>query len=170
MSGQGRLVLKLAGAAALAGFAAWFIVARFGHFHRDGEDGARVWFYDLQKKQLYAASRDTIPPDGRGVRAVVVAFRGEESEPAKRRVAYLETYGQPLKDALEKAMSARKMGKALPEPPPSRESEFFRTNSLVRQVDETEWHIAGTAEGRRAMSEWRTWRGTDGREPVVCVP
>jgi len=170
MSGQTRLILKLAGAAVLAVAAIWFIAARYGHFRRAGEGGARVWFYDQQKKQLYAAERDTIPPDGRGVRAVVVAFRGEEGDAAKRRVAYLESYGQPLKDALERAKSARAAGKILKETPTSRESEFFRTNNLVRRVDETEWHVAGGPEGRQVVGEWRKWRAPDGREPVVCVP
>ena len=170
MSGQTRLLWKLAGALVLAAAAIWFISSRYGRFRRAGEGGAQVWFYDQQKKQLYAAARETIPPDGRGVRAVVVAFRGEENEPAKRRVAYLETYGLELKEALELAKSARASGKALREPPPTRESEFFRTNNLVKRVEETEWHVAGSPGGRLVVSEWRTWRASDGREPVVCVP
>ena len=170
MSGQARLLWKIAGAAVLAAVAIWFVGSRYGRFRRTGECGARVWFYDQQKQQLYATARETIPPAGQGVLAVVVAFRGDENEPAKRQVAYLETYGQPLKDALEKAKLARSLGKALKEPPPSRESEFFRTNSLVRLVDEAEWHVAGSPEGRRVMAEWRRWRAPDGREPVVCMP
>jgi len=129
-----------------------------------------VWFYDQQKKRLYAAARDTVPPDGQGVRAVVVAFRGEENETAKRRVAYLETYGVPLKEALERAKAARASGKVLKEPPPSRGSELFQTNNLAKRVDEAEWHVAGSPEGRQVVSEWRAWRAADGREPVVCVP
>lgn len=170
MSGQTRLVWKLASAVLLAVVAIWFISSRYSHYRRAGEGGAQVWFYDQQKKRLYAAARDTVPPDGQGVRAVVVAFRGEENEPAKRRVAYLETYGQPLKEALERAKAARTSGKALKEPPPSRESELFRTNNLVKSVEEAQWHVAGTPEGRQVVSEWRTWRAPDGREPVVCVP
>jgi len=119
---------------------------------------------------LYSAPRDTIPPDGHGVRAIVVAFRGEENDPAKRRVAYLETYGQPLKEALERAKVARNSGKVVKDAPPSRESELFRTNNLVKRADETEWYVAGSPEGRRVMSAWRIWRAADGREPVVCLP
>ena len=170
MSGQARLLWKLAGALVLAAAAIWFISSRYGRFRRAGEGGAQVWFYEQEKKQLYAAARETVPPDGRGVRAVVVAFRGEENDAAKRRVAYLETYGQPLKEALERAKAARGAGKGLREPPPSRESALFQTNNLVRRVDETDWHVAGSPEGRRVMAEWRTWRAPDGRELVVCVP
>jgi hypothetical protein len=170
MSGQARLILKLSGAVVLAVVAIWFVGSRYGRFRRAGENGAQVWFYDQQRKHVYAASRDTIPPDGHGVRAVVVAFRGEENEPAKRRVAYLETYGQPLKDALERAKAARNSGKTLKEPPPGRESPLFQTNNLVRRVDETAWHVAGSPEGRQLMAEWKSRRAPDGREPVVCMP
>jgi len=166
MSGQTRLILKLGGAVILAAVAIWYAGAGCG---QRGDRGARVWFYDQQKKQLYAAPRNTIPPDGQGVRAIVVAFRGEENDPGKRRVAYLETYGQPLKEALERAKAARNSGK-VKEAPPSRESELFRTNNLVRRADETEWYVAGSPEGRRVMSAWRIWRAADGREPVVCLP
>jgi len=170
MSGRTRLVLKFGGAVVLAALGVWFVGQRYRHFRRGGEAGAQVWFYDQQTKQVYAVPRDTIPREGHGVRAIVVAFRGEEKDPAKRRVAYLETYGQPLKDALERAKSARSLGKALREPPPARESDLFRTNDLVKLIDETEWHVAGSPEGRRLMSGWRTWRAADGREPVVCLP
>ena len=170
MTEQTRVLLKVVGAVVLATVAAWFVSGRFGHFRRSGEAGAQVWFYDPQKKRVYPAPRDTIPPDGDRVRAVVVAFRGEENDPAKRRVAYLETYGQPLKEALERAKLARVSGKNVEGPPPSRESELFQTNNLVRRMDESEWHMAGSPEGRRVVSEWRTWRAPDGREPVVCLP
>ena len=170
MGGRTRLGLKLAGTVLLAALGFWLVSVRFIHFRRGGEAGAQVWFYDQQKKLVYAASRDAIPPEGQGVRAVVVSFPGEETEPAKRRVAYLETYGQPLKQALERAKSARSSGKPLKEPPPARASDLFRTNDLVKLVDETEWHPVGTPEGRRVMAEWRSWRAPDGREPVVCLP
>jgi len=167
MGGRTRLILKLGGAVALAGAAIWFAGAGCG---RRGESGAQVWFYDQEKKQLYAAARDTIPPDGHGVWAIVVAFRGQEKDPAKRRVAYLETYGQPLKDALERAKAARSSGKPVKGAPPSRGSDLFRTNNLVRRVGEPEWHVAGSAEGRQVMTEWKAWRAPDGRQPVVCMP
>jgi len=85
-------------------------------------------------------------------------------------VAYLETYGQPLKEALERAKAARNSGKVVTEAPLSRESELFRTNNLVRLADEAEWHVAGSAEGRRVMTKWKSWRAADRREPVVCLP
>ncbi|HTS71761.1 MAG TPA: hypothetical protein VMO17_22520 [Terriglobia bacterium] len=170
MSGQARSLWKLAGAVMLVVIAVWFIGSRYRHFHQGGENETQVWFYDEQKRQSYAVARDTIPPDGHGVRAVLVAFRGEENDPTKRRVAYLETYRQPLKDAMEQAKSARLRGKSLKQPPISRESDLFRTNDLVKRADETEWYVAGSQEGRKVMTDWRAWRSPDGREPVVCMP
>lgn len=170
MGYQGRVFWKLAVAVVMAAIAILFVSSRYSHFRQAGESGAHVWFYDQQKKQLYAAARDTIPPEGHGVRAVVVAFRGEENQPTKRRIAYLETYGQPLKEVMERAKVARASGSSPKEPPLSRDSELFQTNNLVKQVEETEWHQVASPEGRRVMSAWRTWRAPDGREPVVCMP
>ena len=167
MSRWAQSMLKLGSAVVVATTVILYAGAGCG---RRGESGARVWFYDQQKKQLYATARDTIPPDGHGVRAIVVAFRGEETDPAKRKVAYLETYGQPLKEALERAKAARNSGKVVTEAPLSRESELFRTNNLVRLVDEMEWHMVGSLEGHRVMSQWRKWPVPDGRELVVCLP
>lgn len=170
MDSHTRVVFKLAGAVALAAAAVWFVGSRFHRFRQAGEGGAQVWFYDQQKKEIYAVSRDTIPPDNRGrggVRAVVVTCRGG---PQQRRIAYLETYGQPLKDALERVKAARNAGKVLPGPVPARTSEFFQTNDLVRRVEEVEWHTASSPEGRRIVSEWKSWRAPDGRKPAVCLP
>jgi len=129
-----------------------------------------VWFYDQKKGQLYAAERDTIPPYGPGVRAIVVTFPGQETDPGKQRIAYLQTYGQPLKDALERMKRDRESGKTRREPPPERGSELFRTNDLVRRVADAEWHAAASPEGRTIMSEWRSWRTPGGQAPVVCLP
>ena len=139
--------------------------------HQVGGYVRRLWEAAQSLRQYRGKTTFVLVTEhGHGVRAIVVAFRGEEKDAATRRVAYLETYGQALKDALEKAKAARSSGKAVREAPPSRESELFRTNNLVRRVDETDWHVAGSPEGRRVMAEWRTWRAPDGREPVVCVP
>lgn len=171
MSEHSWNVLKLVGATVVAGAAVWFAVEGYHRFSRAGESGAAVWFYDPHTQQLYRASRDTIPPDSRnheGVRAMVVSFRGQE--PQTPRIAYLETYGPPLKAALERVKLAQASGKALNEPPPERNSEFFRTNDLVRRVEEPEWHPAGSPAGRKIMEEWKQWRSADGREPMVCMP
>jgi hypothetical protein len=177
MSSQARTCLKLAVAVALAIVAVAFVSKRVGGFRKTGEEGAAIWFYDQSEKRLYEVPRDTIPPhkgiggpSGDGVRAVVVAFRSQQSDPSKRRIAYLETYTPGLKDLLEKVQAARASGQAFKGRIPARDSEYFQTNSLVKSLAETEWHPSSSPEGRRPMTEWRSWRGPDGQPPVVCVP
>ena len=89
---------------------------------------------------------------------------------AKRQIAYLETCTQELKDLLDKVRAARASGQAFKGRIPARDSEYFQTNSLIKGPEETEWHASSSPEGRRTMTEWRSWRGPDGQPPVVCVP
>ncbi len=168
---------KLAAAVALAVFAVAFVSERFGGFHRTGEEGAGVWFYDQSAKRLYAMPRDTLPPDkgiggpsGDGVRAVVVAFRGEQNDPRKRRIAYLESYTPELKQLLDQIRTAHVSGQPFAGGVPARNSDFVQTNTLVKSVEDSAWHAASSPEGQRAMTAWRSWRGPDGQAPVICVP
>ena len=177
MNPHARTILKLAAAVVLAAAAVAFVSKRIGGLRKSGEEGARTWFYDQSEKRLYEVPRDTIPPDkgiggpgGDGVRAVVVAFRGDQDAPRKRRIAYLETCTPELKDVLEKVQAARASGHAFKGRIPERNSEYFQTNCLVKAPDETEWHASNSPEGRRAMTAWRSWRGPDGQPPIVCAP
>jgi len=177
MSLQVRTLLKLVSAVALAVVAVAFVSKRVGGFRKTGEEGATTWFYDLSEKRLYEAPRETIPPhegvggpSGDGVRAIVVAFRSDQSDPGKRRIAYLETYTPELKALLEKVKAAHAAGQRFRGDLPARDSAYFQTNALVKGSKEAEWHAIGSPEGRRAMTEWRSWRGPDGQPPVVCVP
>ena len=177
MSPQGRPFLKFAAAVVLALVAVAFISKQVGGCRKTGEEGATTWFYDQSEKRLYEVPRDTIPPhkgiggpSGDGVRAVVVAFRVEQNDPRKRRIAYLETYTPEFKDLLDKVQAARASRQAFKGRIPSRDSEYFQTNCLVKGPEESEWHASSTPEGRRVMTEWRSWRGPDGQPPVVCVP
>jgi hypothetical protein len=164
-------------AAALTIVAVAFVSKRVGGLRKTGEEGATAWFYDQSEKRLYEVSRNTIPPhkgiggpSGGGVRAVVVAFRAEQSDPRKRRIAYLESCTPELKDLLEKVQAARASGQAFKGRIPARDSDYFQTNSLVKGPAESVWHASNSPEGRRVMTEWRSWRGPDGQPPVVCVP
>ncbi len=177
MSSSGRAFFKFAGAIVLVVVAVVFVARRVSSFRQSGEQNARVWFYDQSEKRLYEVPRETVPPDkgiggpsGDGVRAVVVAYRSEQKDPAKRRIAYLETCTPDLKALLEKVEAAHAKGQAFTGHVPGRSSAYFQTNSLVKSVDETDWHTSNSSEGRRVMTEWRSWRGPDGQPPVVCVP
>ena len=177
MSRRARTYLKLAAAAVLAIVAVAFVSKRVGGLRKTGEEGATIWFYDQSERRLYEVPRDTIPPhkgiggpSGDGVRAVVVAFRSEQSDPSKRRIAYLESCTPELKDLLEMIRAARASGQAFKGRIPSHDSDYFQTNSLVKGLEETEWHASSSSEGRRAMTAWRSWRGPDGQPPVACLP
>jgi len=101
---------------------------------------------------------------------VVVAFDGRGSDPAKRRLAYLLRYTPELKQSLEAVAAAHAARRVPANPPPDRNSDYFRQNTLVRLPDDSEWHPAGTPEARLAMDAWRSWRGPGGEPPMVCTP
>ena len=177
MSPQARTFLRFAAAMVLALVAVAFVSKQVSGCRKTGEEGASIWFYDQSEKRLYAVPRDTIPPhkgiggpNGDGVRAVVMAFRADQGDPRKQRIAYLETYTPEFKDLLERVQAAHASGQAFKGRIPARDSDYFQTNSLVKGLEETEWHASSSPEGRRAMTEWRSWRGPDGQAPVVCVP
>jgi hypothetical protein len=177
MRPQAQAALKVVAAIAVAVVALAIVGRRVGGLRQTGEEGAVVWFYDQSEQRLYQVPRDTIPPHagiggpkGDGVRAVVVAFRGEQGDPNKHRIAYLETCTPELKSLLERVHAARASGKVIEGGVPPRDGDYFQTNSLVKREDGTEWHTSNSAEGRQVMGEWRSWRGPDGQPPVVCVP
>lgn len=173
----GNDLTKLMVLGILAVIAVAFVITRVGGYRKTGEEGASVWFYDQSEKRLYKVSKNTVPPDkgigglsGDGVRAVVVAFREEQNNATKRRIAYLETYTPALKSILEKVAAARASGEVFKGNIPSHDSDYFQTNCLVKTVEETQWHIASSPEGRKTVAQWHSWTGPDGKTPVVCVP
>lgn len=177
MSPLAQTYLKFATALILGALALSFVSKRVNEFRKSGEEASSIWFYDLSEKRLYEVPQGTIPPHqgiggpkGDGVHAVVVAFRADQNNPNKRRIAYLETYSPELKNLLEKVKNARATGQTFTGSIPARDSEFFQTNSLVKSPDETEWHASNSPEGQRVTTDWKTWRGPDGQQPVVCVP
>ena len=153
---------------ALSGTRAWW---------ETGEQRARVWFYDLSEKRLYALPVSTLPPQpgvggkrGDGVRAVVVAFGPDARKSGERRVAYLETYRPELKQLLDQVKAARAKGEPFAGSPPSPESDFYQTNTLVKRADEDGWHPLNSPEAAKITTEWRSWRGLHGEAPLICVP
>ena len=96
------------------------------------------------------------------MRAVVVAFRAEQDDPRKRRIAYLETCTPELKDLLEEVQAARASGQPLKGRMPLRDSDFFQTNTLVKGLEETEWHAS------RIFGDFSGWVGAE-REKAFRV-
>jgi hypothetical protein len=172
-----KTLVKAVFAIILAGVAVKLITSQVSNFRKSGEEGAMSWFYDESEKRLYQASRDTIPPDkgiggpsGDGVRAVVIAFGASQKDPAKLKIAYLETHTAALKTLLDRVRSARLALRPFDGQIPSRTSSYFQDNTLVRRESDKEWYPTSGDEGRKIVSEWRGWRGPEGQRPIVCVP
>lgn len=177
MSPQIKALLKLTSAVLLATVGIGWVIAQVNSVRKTAEGNSQVWFYDESEKRIYTAASDIFPPHkgigGKkddGVRAVVVAFRGEQADAKERRIAYLETYTPELKALLENVRAARAAGQPFNGRIPSRDSDYFQINTLVRSPDEAMWHPTSSAAGQKLMSAWRLWRGPDGQPPVVCVP
>lgn len=167
-------ILKTGVAAGLIAFAIWFGLEQFRAFRHSGQDGSRVWFYNVESKSLYSEEGDAIAPvkhsGNEGVRAMVVGFDGKSSDPTKCRIAYLETFTPELKGLLEQVKSARAAGRVYDGKIPARGGSFFESNTLVRRAEETEWHPVNTPEGQKIMAEWKSWRGPNGERPLASVP
>ena len=168
MNGTSRL--KLLAVAALFCIAAWL---GFRAWRGTGEQGELVYFYDLSEKKLFAASRDAVPPirglnntEEDGVRAIVVSPTGDPRDRKQRRIAYLEKYSPQLKQMIEAVRRAEAAGE-------STTGLLSRgavpANTLVRRVNESEWHVMTSAEGEKIVGEWNV-PGPDGKYPAVCVP
>jgi hypothetical protein len=177
VSRRTKTFLKLAAAVLCLAAGGVLLFSRVRAASKVGEEGAQVWFYDQSEKRLYPASRDTIPPHrgiggpkGDGVRAMVAAPKGEKDLPAKGRIAYLETYTPELKKLIDDVLAARAARRPYPGKLPSRDSDFFGANTLVRRPNEPAWHAAASEEGQRITAEWRTWRGPVGQPLVLCQP
>ncbi len=159
--------------AGLTVLAVVFALAKVKHLRGDGEDGAKVWFYDQNTKRLYPAPRDLIPPDGNSdarVRAMVISFQGLGNDVSQLKIAYLEKYSPDCKALLDRAQAAHAAKQPFAEKVPSPNSAYFQDNTLVKRPGETSWHAASTAEARRIMAEWRGWSGPAGQRPIISVP
>lgn len=151
-----------------------FLFTRFHPANRFGQDVSRVWFYDLDSRKLYPMDSEAIPPDkrngGEGVKALVVEFKAGGPAEATRKIAYLETCTPALKELLEQVKAAHAGGRVYPGPIPARGSRYFQTNTLVRRLDETQWHDENSVEGRAILVEWQSWHGANGERPLVSLP
>ncbi len=166
-----KSVIILAG----LGFAGWMAVSSLRSSLREGDAGNRAWFYDESEKKLYTMPVATMPPDkgiggpsGDGDKAVVVTFGKDWHDRSKWRIAYLEKYTPELKKTLEEVILARAAHRIFDGSAPTRQSAYFQTNTFVKRVDENDWHPANSDEGKKILTEWRSWRGADGSQPVVC--
>ncbi len=55
-------------------------------------------------------------------------------------------------------------------PTPSHGGDLLEVNTLVRRLDEPDWHIVRSVKGQKIMAEWRDWPGPAGERPLVSAP
>ena len=141
--------IKLSVAAAvMAGAVCIFLMGRTSTDDRLGK-----YFYDLSEQKLYSEPRGSFAPlDGVGgesgdaVEAIVV--RCPQCKKDKQRIAYLKSHTPEYKQKREAAKSANRQIEGLTRP-------WIAEQTLVRRLDEPEWHSADSAEAAEILRSWR---------------
>ncbi len=177
MDERQKKLAKLATASVLLAAALVLGVTRWKSAFASGEAGVRAFFYDQSEKRLYAAPRDTLPPDagiggegGDGARAIVVAPIGATADESKRRIAYLETYTPALREKLAAVQAAKKAGDGAGVKGPSGDDPFVLKNTLVQREGENAWYDMTTPQARKIIIEWTSWKDDAGKPLVVVTP
>ena len=101
-----------------------------------------------------------------GVRAIVICTNGDPADQGHRQIAYLEKYSPEIKQLFEEVRQARAAGHPAAR---SIDRSQIPPNTLVRRLQDTDWHPLNTPEGKSIANEWNA-PGPDGRAPVVCSP
>lgn len=132
-----------------------------------------AYFYDLAEQRLFVAPQGSIPPiagvhgaAGAGVRAIVICTNGNPADRAHLAIAYLEKYSPEIKQLFEEVRQARLEGR-------SEEGRINKKdvppNTLVRRLEDQDWHPLNTPEGRETVNAWKI-PGPDGQLPAICSP
>lgn len=132
--------------------------------------GQRSFWYDLSEQTIYVADAELIPPHvgvggaaNDGYPAVVIAGDGPEG----RRVAYLTTVTDALRQVREESAKAEAAGLPIPEKLGDR--LWVTENTLVRGLSDGEWHPKGSPRGLEVIGVL-TSRGADGEFPRLMSP
>ncbi len=122
---------------------------------RPGELGSRAFYYDESAERLFVAEAQQYPPiDGiddssnrrDGVQAIVYTC-GEGGE---RKIAYLRRYTDEaigIFQQADRAQLERRDG-----PPEASDRRYITENTLVRRVDEEDWHAQSSREGQAIIA------------------
>jgi hypothetical protein len=131
-------------------------------------DEPMAYFYDLSEQKLFEAPQEAFAPiegiggeSGDGVEAVVVHC--PLCAPDQRRISYLKTHTPEYKRARE---AARQAGEGIP----GITRQWIADNTLVRLVDEQEWHVASSPEGIKVVSSWKRRCAEHGKWEKLCTP
>ncbi len=177
MSVKTKTIIQVTVVAVLLAIASTVAISNIRLFTTTGEEDLQIWYYDESEGKLYKVPRETIPPDrgiggtkNDGVRAIVVAAKGECADPEKRWIAYLETYTPEYRQLMEGVRAARAEGRAYDRPLPKAESGYYEKNTLVRRVDDPTWYAMTTTRAGQIVAQWRFECGSDGKTLEVCTP
>ena len=137
------------------------------------EGEALEFFYDESEQKLFTAPIGSIPPikginDNQldGVRAIVIAPKGQRDDESAHRIAYLEKWSPQLKQHMEAAAKAKAAGHAVPNVVDRSQRKFHQ---FVRRTDSPEWYTMNTDEAAKIMATLRT-KDAQGKIPDICTP
>ena len=137
------------------------------------EREALEYFYDESERKLFTTPIGSIPPikginDDQfdGVRAIVIAPKGQCGDESARRIAYLEKWSPQLKQQMEAAARAKAAGHAVPNFVGRSQRKFHQ---FVRRADSPQWYTMNTDEAAKIMATLRT-KDAQGKIPEICMP
>ena len=137
------------------------------------EGEALEFFYDESEQKLFTAPTGSIPPikginDDQldGVRAIVIAPKGQRDDEAAHRIAYLEKWSPQLKQHMEAASKAKEAGHTVPNIVDRSQRKFHQ---FVRRTDSPQWYTMNTDEAAKIMATLRT-KDAQGKIPDICTP
>ena len=137
------------------------------------EGEALEFFYDESEKKLFTAPTGSIPPikginDDQldGVRAIVIAPKGQRDDESAHRIAYLEKWSLQLKQHMEAASKAKAAGHTVPNIVDRSQRKFHQ---FIRRADSPQWYTMNTDEAAKIMATLRT-KDEQGKIPDICTP
>jgi ABC-type glycerol-3-phosphate transport system substrate-binding protein len=137
------------------------------------EGEALEFFYDESEKKLFTAPTGSIPPikginDDQldGVRAIVIAPKGQRDDESAHRIAYLEKWSPQLKQHMEAASKAKAAGHTVPNIVDRSQRKFHQ---FIRRADSPQWYTMNTDEAAKIMATLRT-KDEQGKIPDICTP
>ncbi len=137
------------------------------------EREALEFFYDESEQKLFTAPIGSIPPikginDNQldGVRAIVIAPKGQRDDESAHRIAYLEKWSPQLKQHMEAAAKAKAAGHSVPNVVDRSQRKFHQ---FIRRRDSPQWYTMNTDEAAKIMATLRT-KDAQGKIPDICTP
>jgi hypothetical protein len=137
-----KIIIALVLLVAAGGITYWNMSGKAGP-----ETTTGVYFYDLSKGELFAASSDKVPPFQRGGGSAVRAHVFVCAAGGEQFIGFLEKFGPQAQGMIQGLLKNTKMGS--PEQLIA-QGQIPADQHLVASPDAPqEWHPAGSQQGRR---------------------